>query len=148
MWMWVPPSSTMRLASAAYSSGVYGIAGHWSRLAIAPEIAQQMMTGSSRLKAEWTVALTTSYFGPPRSALLVAVLLHLDLHGLRLDGEAAGACFDRGEVLPWLRLPRLRLELAGLPSSRLGGLLGGLPLLAQDLDLPARQAIGQVRCEL
>ena len=47
--MWTPPSSTMRRASAAYSSGVYGIAGHWSRFAIAPEIAQVMITGSSTL---------------------------------------------------------------------------------------------------
>ena len=29
MWMWTPPSSTIRRASAAYSAGVYGIAGHW-----------------------------------------------------------------------------------------------------------------------
>src|SRR5919198_61351 len=49
-WMWIiePPSSTIRRASAAYSSGVYGIAGHWSRLAIAPEIEQLMTTGSSK----------------------------------------------------------------------------------------------------
>src|SRR3954447_4020184 len=52
-WMctWTAPSSTMRRASAAYSSGVYGIAGHWSRLASDPEIEQVMTTGSSRLKA-------------------------------------------------------------------------------------------------
>src|ERR1700744_5264353 len=49
MWMWTPPSSTIRRASAAYSAGVYGIAGHWSRLASAPEIAQAMITGSSTL---------------------------------------------------------------------------------------------------
>src|SRR5207237_3032392 len=49
MWIIVPPSSTIRRASAAYSSGVYGIAGHCSRLAIAPLIAQVMTTGSSRL---------------------------------------------------------------------------------------------------
>src|SRR3954471_19458863 len=50
-WMWIiaPPSSTARRASAAYSSGVYGIAGHWSRLATAPEIEQVRITGSSRL---------------------------------------------------------------------------------------------------
>src|SRR5918997_5249135 len=50
-WMWIidPPSSTIRRASAAYSSGVYGIAGHWSRLATAPEIAQVRMTGLSRV---------------------------------------------------------------------------------------------------
>src|ERR671921_2043631 len=47
MWMCTPPSSTIRRASAAYSSGVYGIAGHWSRLASAPEMAQVMITGSS-----------------------------------------------------------------------------------------------------
>ena len=57
--MWTPPSSTIRRASAAYSAGVYGIAGHWSRLAIAPEIAQVMIAGSSRLKL---VESRTSYF--------------------------------------------------------------------------------------
>src|SRR3954471_18749221 len=49
MWTITPPSSAIRRASAAYSAGVYGIAGHWSRLASAPEIAHVMMTGSSRL---------------------------------------------------------------------------------------------------
>src|SRR5438552_15632592 len=49
MWIITPPSSTMRLASAAYSAGVYGIAGHCSRLAIAPEIEHVITTGSSRL---------------------------------------------------------------------------------------------------
>ena len=54
-WMWIidAPSSTIRRASAAYSSGVYGIAGHWSRLAIAPEIEQVMTTGSSK----WLISL-------------------------------------------------------------------------------------------
>src|SRR3954451_22887689 len=49
-WMWIiePPSSTIRRASAAYSSGVYGMAGHWSRLATAPEMLQVMMAGSSK----------------------------------------------------------------------------------------------------
>src|SRR4051794_29642066 len=51
MWIITPPSSTIRRASAAYSCGVYGIAGHWSRLASDPEIEQVMTTGSSRLKA-------------------------------------------------------------------------------------------------
>jgi hypothetical protein len=48
-WMWIieQPSSTARFASAAYSSGVYGIAGHCSRLATAPEIEQVMMQGLS-----------------------------------------------------------------------------------------------------
>ena len=41
------PSSTARRASAAYSAGVYGIAGHWSRFATAPEMAQVSRTGSS-----------------------------------------------------------------------------------------------------
>src|SRR4051812_31087171 len=49
MWIIEPPSSTIRRASPAYSSGVYGIAGHWSRLATAPEIEQVRITGSSRL---------------------------------------------------------------------------------------------------
>ena len=46
--MWTPPSSTILRASAPYSSGVYGIAGHCSRLAIVPEIAHVITTGSSR----------------------------------------------------------------------------------------------------
>ena len=41
------PASTARRASAAYSAGVYGIAGHWSRLATAPEMAHVISTGSS-----------------------------------------------------------------------------------------------------
>ncbi len=47
--MWTPPSSTIRRASAAYSAGVYGIAGHCSRLASAPEIAHVITAGSSTL---------------------------------------------------------------------------------------------------
>src|SRR3954452_23735047 len=47
MWIIVPPSSTILRASTAYSSGVYGIAGHWSRLASEPEIEQVITTGSS-----------------------------------------------------------------------------------------------------
>src|SRR5437763_12902290 len=52
-WMWIiaPPSPAIRRASAPYSSGVYGIAGHWSRFASAPDIAQVMTTGSSRAMA-------------------------------------------------------------------------------------------------
>jgi hypothetical protein len=46
-WMWIcePPSSTIRRASAAYSSGVYGMAGHWSRLATVPLIEALRITG-------------------------------------------------------------------------------------------------------
>src|SRR5947209_8200142 len=51
MWMCTPPSSTIRRASAAYSAGVYGIAGHCSRFAIAPEIEHVITTGSSMLIA-------------------------------------------------------------------------------------------------
>src|SRR5207247_3231205 len=49
MWIITPPSSTIRRASAAYSAGVYGIAGHWLRSASDPEIEHVMMTGSSTL---------------------------------------------------------------------------------------------------
>src|SRR3954452_14541122 len=48
MWIIEPPSSTTRRASAAYSSGVYGIAGHWSRLATVPLIELVMTTGWSK----------------------------------------------------------------------------------------------------
>jgi hypothetical protein len=51
MWIIEQPSSTARLASAAYSSGVYGIAGHCSRFATAPEIEQVMMQGLSVIGA-------------------------------------------------------------------------------------------------
>ena len=49
MWICDAPSSTARRASAAYSSGVYGMAGHWSRLAIAPLMEQLMITGSLKV---------------------------------------------------------------------------------------------------
>src|SRR5436309_9173649 len=62
MCTWTPPSSTIRRASAAYSSGVYGIAGHWSRLASDPEIEQVMTTGSSRLTAAPSAGSGKSYF--------------------------------------------------------------------------------------
>src|SRR4051794_21702333 len=48
MWIIDPPSSTTRRASAAYSSGVYGMAGHWSRFATAPLIELVMTTGWSK----------------------------------------------------------------------------------------------------
>src|SRR4029079_6232999 len=48
MWICEAPSSTARRSSAAYSSGVEGIAGHWSRFAIAPLIEQLMITGASK----------------------------------------------------------------------------------------------------
>src|SRR5271170_3892502 len=62
MWIITPPSSTIRRASAAYSSGVYGIAGHCSRLAIAPEIEQVITTGTSRLTAAPLFALTSPVY--------------------------------------------------------------------------------------
>src|SRR5947209_13102687 len=64
MWTITPPSSAMRRASAPYSSGVYGIAGHWSRLASDPEIEQVMTTGSSRLKACPSAGSGKSYSPP------------------------------------------------------------------------------------
>src|SRR3954454_3259478 len=57
-WMWImlAPSSTTRRASSAYSSGVYGMAGHWSRLATAPLIEFVITTGSVKLMAlQWAV---------------------------------------------------------------------------------------------
>src|SRR3954452_14235240 len=60
-----PPSSTMRRASAPYSSGVEGIAGHWSRLASDPEIEQVMTTGSSRLTGKRPLAGSGKCYSPP-----------------------------------------------------------------------------------
>src|ERR1043166_1615547 len=111
MWTWTPPSSTIRRASAAYSSGVYGIAGHWSRLASDPEIEQVMTTGSSRLKAAPSAESGKCYFprtmpaeGAPvkRWALLLGLDLPADLAAgvvLRVDVDVrlAGAeVLDRG----------------------------------------------------
>src|SRR3954454_16409967 len=50
-WMWIieAPSSTTRRASSAYSSGVYGIVGHWSRFATAPLMEFVITTGSEKL---------------------------------------------------------------------------------------------------
>src|SRR6185503_21162856 len=90
-----PPSSTIRRASAAYSSGVYGIAGHWSRLASDPEIEQVMTTGSSRLTLAPSAGSGKSYFPqcprrPPISSATsqLGVLAHLaaDLAGRELLG--------------------------------------------------------------
>src|SRR4051812_42044901 len=49
MWIIDAPSSTARRASSAYSSGVYGIAAHWSRFATAPLIELVITTGSLKL---------------------------------------------------------------------------------------------------
>src|SRR3954451_18064838 len=131
-WMctWTPPSSTMRRASAAYSSGVYGIAGHWSRLASDPEIEQVMTTGSSRLKAAPSAGSGKCYFPHHRGGrakpllldltadlagrVLLGVDVHVRLAGLdRLDrgGEARHAG-RLGELLRG-QLAALR-QLAGL----------------------------------
>src|SRR5689334_22266999 len=67
MWIIEPPSSTIRRASAAYSPGVYGIAGHWSRFATAPEIEQVRITGSSRLMP---APYASAYLGEPGEGLL------------------------------------------------------------------------------
>src|SRR3954470_15450682 len=88
MCTWTPPSSTIRRASAAYSSGVYGIAGHWSRLASDPEIEQVMTTGSSRLKAAPSAGSGKSYFPqcPRRGQTSTLLDLAADLAGRELLG--------------------------------------------------------------
>src|SRR3954447_25140538 len=71
-WMWIidPPSSTTRRASAAYSSGVYGIAGHWSRFATAPLIEFVITTGSLKLIGfllrSWEAAHVAEVVAPVR----------------------------------------------------------------------------------
>src|SRR3954464_292166 len=93
MWIMVAPSSTARLASAAYSSGVYGIAGHCSRFATAPEIEHVTIAGSSnRLMSP-----------PPRLAPPDEVPLEHQVdahHGVAVDARVAlarrGPVADRG----------------------------------------------------
>src|SRR3954471_9922577 len=85
MWSIEPPSSTTRLASAAYSSGVYGIAGHWSRLATAPEIEQVRITGSSRL-------MTARYLDRRAVGLLTGMTLTEETrHGFAMTVSAPTA---------------------------------------------------------
>src|SRR5215208_7631733 len=67
MWIMVAPSSTARRASAAYSSGLYGIAGHWSRFATAPEMAQVIRTGSSTAMGSSGVGRSTPYSDRPHA---------------------------------------------------------------------------------
>src|SRR5881227_1254202 len=96
MWTWTPPSSTIRRASAPYSSGVYGIAGHWSRLASDPEIEQVMTTGSSRLKAAPSAESGKCYFPctMPAEGRLVKSLLGLDLPADLTAGVLGGVDVD------------------------------------------------------
>src|SRR4051794_36766403 len=86
-WMWIitPPSSTIRRASAAYSAGVYGIAGHRSRPASAPEMAHVMMTGSSRSTpaATYRANVTT---GSHRGSSRQRILPHTPRKGLPMIG--------------------------------------------------------------
>src|SRR3954447_20000155 len=85
MWIIEPPSSTIRRASAAYSSGVYGIAGHWSRSATAPEIEQVRITGSSRL-------MSAPYLGHrPPGLLTIATLTEETRRGLAMTVRASKA---------------------------------------------------------
>src|SRR3954451_6878730 len=86
-WTWIidAPSSTARRASAAYSSGVYGIAGHWSRLATAPEIEQVRITGSSRL-------MTARYLDRRAVGLLTGMTLTQETrHGFAMTVSALTA---------------------------------------------------------
>src|ERR1700754_5102582 len=88
MWIITPPSSTIRRASAAYSSGVYGIAGHWSRLAMAPEIELLMITGSSKRLIRPPPCLRRRRRSSDRPLNRVGQLLERDaLVVARLDGE-------------------------------------------------------------
>src|ERR687895_347349 len=78
MWITDAPASRARRASAAYSSGVYGMAGHWSRLAATPLIAHVITHASMAAK-------------PKRSDGEHAVLTPRALRLLRLRGrEASG----------------------------------------------------------
>src|SRR3954452_23506851 len=139
MWICEPPSSTMRRASAAYSSGVYGIAGHWSRLAITPLIEQLMTTGSSKRlisSLPWSrlfrIAMQSrpaSYRHHPMAVARLAHLLCLG-HPQRLDDRRAGLAgvddvvdnrVARGDVWVDLLAHRVQHRLAG----RLG-VIGGL----------------------
>src|SRR4051812_24819995 len=93
MWIIVAPSSTARLASAAYSSGVYGIAGHCSRLATAPEIEQTTIAGSSNRLMRASLA---SAVGRERLAPLEVPLEHQVDPGHRVAIRRARLALARG----------------------------------------------------
>src|SRR4051812_25512968 len=100
MWICEAPSSTTRRASAAYSSGVYGIAGHCSRLAITPEIEQLMTTGSSKRlipRLPWssscriaTLSRPARSYGHHSMAFVRLADLLVLRHPQRLDDRRAG----------------------------------------------------------
>src|SRR4051812_31026917 len=122
MWTWTPPSSTILRASAAYSSGVYGIAGHWSRVASDPEMEQARTTGSSRLtwRPPREVGSPTphrSYGGRAARAVRLRLAdLAADLAGrvlLGVDVHVGAALLDRADR-----------GLEARDAGRLGELLG------------------------
>src|SRR6059058_4778065 len=101
-WMWIidAPSSTARRASDAYSSGVYGIAGHWSRFATAPLIELVITTGSLKL-----MRFLLRSWEPADRTEVVALGRELAPGGGHLrDGERVEGAAVRAEQLASLRL--------------------------------------------
>src|SRR4051794_1277635 len=96
-WMWIidPPSSTTRRASSAYSSGVYGIAGHWSRFATAPLIELVITTGPLKL-----MRFLLWSWSPAERTEVVALRRELTPGGGHLfDGERVERAAARAEQL-------------------------------------------------
>src|ERR671922_746490 len=132
-WMWImePPSSTIRRASAAYSSGVYGIAGHWSRLATAPEMLQVMIAGSSK-------RLTSTVASYGHHPMLLPGSLHAlglrELQSANNRGARLARVYDVVDHRVARRdvgVDRLADPLDHLRARRVR-VIGGLDLLAED----------------
>src|SRR3954447_12189857 len=119
-WMWIidAPSSTARRASSPYSSGVYGIAGHWSRLATAPLIELVITTGSLKL-----MLLLVWSRRRARLAEVVALACEFparggDLRDRRRLGEGADEPLGAGLVAGLQRRDRLLRLACDLPHAR------------------------------
>src|SRR3954464_1962532 len=113
MWIIDAPSSTTRFASAAYSSGVYGIAGHWSRLATAPLMLLVITTGSLKL-----IRSLPRSWRPAHRTEVVALPGELGRGGgPRLDRERVERAAVRAKQLASLRLvarPKRRHHLLAI----------------------------------
>src|SRR3954469_3598555 len=122
-WVWIidAPSSTARRASSAYSSGVYGIAGHWSRLATAPLIELVITTGSLKL-----IVLLALSMGWADLAQVVALANELPPGGGDLP-DRLGARELADEP------PRLRLVSCLERGDRLLALVGDLAKTCDEL---------------
>src|SRR3954449_3077010 len=116
MWIIDAPSSTARRASEAYSSGVYGIAAHWSRFATAPLMLLVITTGSLKL-----IRFLLRSWSPANRTEVVALRRELAPgRGHLLDRERVERAAARAE-----QLARRRLVTRAQSGHHLLAIVGG-----------------------